>query len=141
LDQLVIQPGATLTILDLATLSLDGKKFPLIDGNISGTLGTGAGTIITPGTGILEINVKGNGVAVNQTMTICNVFVKCNGGGTQCQIQNGVTLTIVGSLQVNIGTIQLGVGAQPPTFIQLLDGPVNRGSLTITPNGTVAMQA
>jgi hypothetical protein len=141
LDQLVVQPGATLSILDGATVSMDGKKFPLIDGNTAGTLGTGAGTISTPGTGILEINVQGNGVAINQTMTIPNTFVKCNGGGTQCQIQNGVTVTIVGSLQINIGTIQLGVGAQPPTMVQVRNGPVNRGSVTITPNGTVAMQA
>src|SRR5436190_7178652 len=99
LDQLVVQPGASLTILDGASLSIDGKKTPHIDGNVSGTLGTGAGSIITPGTGTLDINVQGNGVAFNQTMTIGNTVVKCNGGGTQCQIQNGTTLTIVGSLQ------------------------------------------
>lgn len=141
LDQLVVAPGATLTILDGATVSMDGKKFPLIDGNTTGVLGTGGGSILTPGTGILEINVQGNGIAINQTMTIGSTFVKCNGGGTQCQIQNGVTLTIVGSLQINIGTIQLGVGAQPPTTVQVQDGLVQRGNITITPNGTIAMQA
>jgi hypothetical protein len=101
-SQIFVNAGATVTVQNGITLQLGGNTQPTI---------TGPGSILTVGTGFIEINQNGNGTFVfspTASITLGNLRLKCNGSGNQCQIPDGFTLTVNGDFEDQIGKLAVG---------------------------------
>jgi hypothetical protein len=126
IDQLVVDPGATVTINTNITLTIDGGTSPIIDGT---------GTVLTVGTGLLSVTDGPlNGVLINDTMTLGN-FRLSPASGRSLAVSSGKTVTFNGTLTVNQGSFQVGTLIGPPVVVDL------NGSLVINANSTVLMRS
>jgi hypothetical protein len=126
ISQLLVNAGATLTIITGVRLDINGSVSPFIDGT---------GTVVTAGTGFIQlIGGVNNGVLVNNSMTLGSLTVNVPANLTYV-IAAGRTVTVNGSLTVQVSTLQLGVAGQAAVTLDV------NGSISIPANGSLEIRS
>jgi hypothetical protein len=117
INRLEVQAGSTLTISAGVTLTLNASAEPVIDG--TGTVVTGAG-------GLLRVSgAPGNGVLINQSMTLGALQIALPVFSDSVRINEGISVVFNGSLTITTGRLRVGTaGSGAPVTIDL-NGDLN----------------
>jgi hypothetical protein len=100
IDQLVVHPGAVLTLANGVTLTVDGGAAPII---------AGTGTVVSVGTGTLRVSDgANNAVIINDSITLGHFLMDTATATRNYSIPAGRTVTFNGNLTLNRGRLRCG---------------------------------